>query len=459
MKASVGTLFHLSLETCKARFLGATAQLKVSRPATLGDGIERWDAEALKTLVQKWENEPSMRENCGLWVPSSGAATRMFGSIKNDASVQERLWNAADDLAFGQAWRRDVAAAHGEPSSVTPEEAAHVLYAGLDGLPKGMVTFHLTVEGQGQTAFEAHLKLWKALDTDHPRAWFTVQEDHKRAVAGHLANSQDAGGVRLTFPIQSPETDTPVMLENGDWLRDDQGEVERRPGGHGALLPLLEEVDAKFLVIRNIDNAPSPDRFEERLLWTKAMLAETHAWELERREMLQALEFGGRVNEVKAWLRKGGMDVDELNQPVSVAELVAQVKRPMRLVGVVRNEGHAGGGPFWVQQQDGLDQGMVRPQIVESVELNHLRAEGLQGTHFNPVDMVCVLEPGTALEPYVDHTRYLKSPKLLDGQQVHILEHPGLWNGGMSGWLTRFVEIPTTCFQPVKTALDLIQRH
>ena len=106
-----GYAFPFVTETCKADFWGHS-KLKVSRPATLGDGIERWDAEALKTLVQKWENEPSMRENCGLWVPSSGAATRMFGSIKNDASVQERLWNAADDLAFGQAWRRDVAAAH-----------------------------------------------------------------------------------------------------------------------------------------------------------------------------------------------------------------------------------------------------------------------------------------------------------------------------------------------------------
>lgn len=458
MKASVGTLFHLSLESCKARFFGGTSQLKVSRPATLGDGIERWDAEALNTLVQKWESEPSMRENCGLWVPSSGAATRMFGSIKNDASVQERLWNAADDLAFGPAWRRDVAAVYGESSEVTPEEAAHVLYAGLEGLPKGMVTFHLS-EGQGQTAFEAHLKLWKAMDTDRPRAWFTVQENHKRAVSEHLATSGEATGVRLTFPIQSPETDTPVMLENGDWLKNDQGEVERRPGGHGALLPLLEEVDAKFLVIRNIDNAPSPHRFEGRLRWTKAMLSESHAWELERREMLKTLECGGDAGEVKAWLRKGGMDVDELNRLVSEEELVALVNRPMRLVGVVRNEGHAGGGPFWVQQPEGLDQGMVRPQIVEAVELSHLSAEGLQGTHFNPVDMVCVLEPGTALELYVDHTRYLKSPKVLDGQQVHILEHPGLWNGGMSGWLTRFVEIPTTCFQPVKTALDLIERH
>ena len=125
----------------------------------------------------------------------------MFGSIKNDASVQERLWNAADDLAFGQAWRRDVAAVHGEPSApVTPEEAAQVLYAGLDGLPKGMVNVSPYSEGQGQTAFEAHLKLWKALDTDHPRAWFTVQEDHKRAVAGHLANSRGCGWCSIDVP-------------------------------------------------------------------------------------------------------------------------------------------------------------------------------------------------------------------------------------------------------------------
>ena len=189
----------------------------------------------------------------------------MFGSIKNDATMQARLWEAVDDLALGREWRRNVAAIHGDSAPVTPEQAAQVLHTGLKGLPKGMVTFHLSEGEQGQTAFEAHLKLWKALDTLEPRAWFTVQQDHKKAVAGHLAMAEDAAGVRLTFPIQSPDTDTPVMLENGDWLRDDQGEVERRPGGHGALLPLLEEVDVSFLVIRNIDNAPSPSRFEERL--------------------------------------------------------------------------------------------------------------------------------------------------------------------------------------------------
>ena len=112
------------------------------------------------------------------------------------------------------------------------------------------------------------------------------------------------------------------MLENGDWLRDDQGEVERRPGGHGALLPLLEEVDAKFLVIRNIDNAPSPSRFEERLRWTKAMLHETRAWEWERRRCSKCWndEFGD-VAEVKSWLRKGGMHVEELSRSLSLEEL------------------------------------------------------------------------------------------------------------------------------------------
>ena len=458
MKASVGTLFHLSLETCKVRFATDASPLDVMRPAAVGDGIERWSAESLNTLVQQWESEPALRENCGLWVPSSGAATRMFESIKNDANVQERLWNASDDLAFGAGWRRDVAAAHGDPSSVTSEEAAHVLFAGLEGLPKGMVTFHLTEEGQGQTAFEAHLKLWNALNTDRPRAWFTVQENHKQAVARHLAAAEDAAGVRLTFPIQPSKTDTPVMLENGGWLRDDQGKVERRPGGHGALLPLLEEVDAKFLVIRNIDNAPSPDRFEERLLWTKAMLAESRVWESERCEMLKALERGGDVVEVMTWLRKGsGCGGIESADVRGGACRVGQASHARCGCGQERR-------PCWWRAVLGqatrrLGQWNGSTQIVEAVELNHLPAEGLQGTHFNPVDMVCVLEPGTALEPYVDQTRYLKSPKRLDGQQVHILEHPGLWNGGMSGWLTRFVEIPTTCFQPVKTALDLIQRH
>ena len=88
--------------------------MEVARPATVNDGIERWEAEALNALVQRWETEPSMRKNCGLWVPSSGAATRMFGSIKNDVTMQVRLWEAVDDLALGREWRRNVAAIHGD---------------------------------------------------------------------------------------------------------------------------------------------------------------------------------------------------------------------------------------------------------------------------------------------------------------------------------------------------------
>lgn len=462
MRASAGTLFHLSIDACAARFTADAQGVDVVRAATLGDGIERWGADELKNLAQRWNVDPTMRQNCGLWVPSSGAATRMFGTIKRDAVVQNQLWAAADKLAFGREWRRAVMAAHGDLQTVTAMEAAKVLQEKLEGLPKGMVSFHVTEDGQEQSAFEAHLALWKALQTHRPRAWFTVQENHKRAVAAHLADAPHASGVELTFPVQSPATDTPVMLANGDWLRNAQGEVERRPGGHGALLPLLEEVDVSFLVIRNIDNAPSPSRFEERLVWTKAMVAEARAWEMERRRMIESLdhEDSDHRRAVETWLRKGGMNVEELEEELSMEALTELLKRPMRLVGVVKNQGHAGGGPFWVRMENGLEKGMVRPQIVEAVELNQVVQEkSVQGTHFNPVDMVCVLNPGASLEPYVDHSRYLKSQKEMGGQSVKILEHPGLWNGGMSGWLTRFVEIPTTCFQPVKTALDLIQRH
>ena len=131
----------------------------------------------------------------------------------------------------------------------------------------------------------------------------------------------------------------------------------------------------------------------------------------------------------------------------------------MRLVGVVRNEGQSGGGPFWVRVASGIDAGSVRPQIVEAVEFDQDNEDVLaKATHFNPVDMVCVVKPGQPLAPYVDESRYLLAEKNVMGESVKVLEHPGLWNGGMSGWLTRFVEIPAECFQPVKTVMDLVGR-
>ena len=190
------------------------------------------------------------------------------------------------------------------------------------------------------------------------------------------------------------------------------------------------------------------------------MVAACDAWASERARLQEELKQGARTpDSVLEWLRQAGAGLSD-DTALSKTEALAWLDRPMRLVGVVRNEGQPGGGPYWVRIHSGADAGLVRPQIVESIEFEEdQKALMAHATHFNPVDMVCVLRPGQSLGPFVDASRYMMATKDVLGQKVNVLEHPGLWNGGMSGWLTRFVEIPSLCFQPVKSALDLIDRR
>ena len=189
------------------------------------------------------------------------------------------------------------------------------------------------------------------------------------------------------------------------------------------------------------------------------MIAACDAWVQERMQLEEELTAGAQTpDSVMSWLRAAGAGLSE-DTELSKSEAMGWLNRPMRLVGVVRNEGQPGGGPFWVRIQTGVDAGLVRPQIVESIEFEESQKPLMaNATHFNPVDMVCALRPGQSLAPFVDSSRYMMAEKEVLGQKVKVLEHPGLWNGGMSGWLTRFVEIPSSCFQPVKSALDLIDR-
>lgn len=463
MDASAGTLFQLSLEACERRFRQAQKPLEVERPVTVGDGIEVWSESHIDALVHAWSSQEELRRSCAFWIPASGAATRMFGQLMSDAIKQSQLWNMASQFALGKLWKKEVGSRFGPDEEVSVKEAIDVLMTMVDegSLPKGLLPFHsLDSESSIETAFEAHLRLWQVLNIDEGKVCFTVSPSYRDAIAEQLSHSPLATGVELEFQIQDSETDTPVRMRDGQWLRDSTGEVVRRPGGHGALLPLLEEVQADFVVIRNIDNAPSPKKFELRLKWTQAMLAEMHAWVREREEVLASMRNAGVVtHEAIAWLQNAGMDESVLSKSSTIAEVEAMMDRPMRLVGVVKNQGQVGGGPYWLRIGEGMDKGQVRPQIVESVELtgaNEIWKD--KGTHFNPVDMICAISPGQSLSPFVDQSRFLKSTKSIQGEMMEVLEHPGLWNGGMSGWLTRFVEMPSECFQPVKNVFDFIGR-
>ena len=459
MNAPEASLFQLTLDECKRRLTQAACDLDVVRPCTVGDGVERWSMDRVQTLADSRGNRASAGEDCALWVPASGAATRMFSFLQSNPEAQVRLWREADQLAFGEVWKQEVARVTDDEA--TAQQAAQVLWDMFDlgKLPKGLVPFHVTEDdGTYETAFEAHLRLWKEVMPNGGHVWFTVQKDRRTQIQDHLAKASQSYGFQLHFPNQDPATDTPMLDDAGAWITDDQGEVLRRPGGHGALLPLLEQVTTPFVVIRNIDNAPSPACTEERLLWTQAMLGEAQAWAKERDRWRAQLTTTGDVpSELVAWLDRAGAG---LTTTPTREECANWLTRPMRMVGVVRNEGQPGGGPFWVRVSEGPDAGLVRPQIVEAVEFTQDTQHVLNvATHFNPVDMVCVLNPGQSLTPFVDATRHLRARKTFQGQEVRVLEHPGLWNGGMSGWLTRFVEMPSACFQPVKSALDLIRRQ
>ena len=456
MESRPSSLFELSLDECRARLSSPQPKTAIERPCTPGDGVEVWSEEELLEKAKLWDAAPPDAASLGLWVPASGAATRMFHPLHEKPQARETLWLSVDDLALGRAWRDAVKAKGLDPEQCSPDDATVVLLTLMKegAIPKGLVPFHMHDGGAGaETAFEAHVHSWGRLVAS-PKVWFTVQQDHVTEVEAHLKDSSASSQhTQLDFAVQDPATDMPVLDQEGSWLTTEDGTPFKRPGGHGALLPLLEEVGTPMFVIRNIDNAPSPDRTALRELWTKALVAEARAWAGERDAVRRDL--ASNPERAAAWLQAQGVACDTGD----VAGLETNLARPMRLVGVVRNEGQPGGGPFWVRVAAGIDAGSIRPQIVEAVEFDEDNQDVLaQATHFNPVDMVCVVKPGQSLAPFVDESRYLIAEKNVMGESAKVLEHPGLWNGGMSGWLTRFVEIPAACFQPVKTVMDLVGR-
>ena len=147
------------------------------------------------------------------------------------------------------------------------------------------------------------------------------------------------------------------------------------------------------------------------------------------------------------------------NEHPSREEIFSALNRPLRVCGMVKNEGEPGGGPFWVRNS----QGKTSLQIVESSQINQQNPQQkeimMKSTHFNPVDMVCGTRTFEGdkfdLIQYVDSETGFISSKSYEGRPLKAMELPGLWNGAMAHWITLFVEVPLTTFHPIKTVFDL----
>ncbi|MFT7519339.1 MAG: hypothetical protein ACI9MC_001479, partial [Kiritimatiellia bacterium] len=328
--------------------------------------------------------------------------------------------------------------------------------------PKALVAFH-TDQSEYITPLHEHLiEAAMVAPSAVVRLHFTVSQSHHDAIERTLSRSLPAAQKQLScqfnvgFSYQKPSTDTPALYADGTLARTDDGRLLFRPGGHGALLHNLPS-DADIVLIKNIDNVVSAAHRPPVVQCRRRLLQALLNLESERDSHVVKIRKGDphATRSARGWLIDLGYPGDD-----SVKSLMRDLDRPLRVCGMVPNGGDPGGGPFWIQGPEG-----PTAQIVEGVEVDHdapdQQAIWRTSTHFNPVDLACCLrgvdgEP-LQLDTFVDQTRWFTATKQHRGRALRILERPGLWNGAMSQWLTRFVQMPRYTFQPVKTAADLLK--
>jgi hypothetical protein len=304
---------------------------------------------------------------------------------------------------------------------------------------------------------------------------FTVSADHRKLFEAKIKEAtpamEAAYGVKYNISIseQKPSTDTIAAALDNSPFRTDDGRLVFRPGGHGALIANLGDMDSAVVFIKNIDNVV-PDSLRQSTIQYKQVLAGTLILVHDQIEKyLKALRQGNYddalLAEIVGFMRKtlstDSTKFDTLHGAELAKYLEAKLNRPVRVCGMVRNDGEPGGGPFLAYNADGS----VSPQILESTQIDHNNAEYMEmmghATHFNPVDLVCYIKDIDGkrfdLPAYVDALTGFISSKSFAGKELKALELPGLWNGAMSDWCTVFVEVPSSTFNPVKTVNDLLR--
>lgn len=451
-----------------ARFKRGVESVVLVSPCTPKNGIELLDpsSEEAFTNVFNSNNKYSVSK----FVPASGAASRMFNHLF-EQDPTNYLYTEFVQKIEAFAFYADLKKTAGE-KELTPEMMVKLLLTeeGLNfaQLPKGAIPFHAS-RSRPYTAFEEHVKeaLAYASFNGQARLHFTVGELFTDELRDSLLQfAQEVSGsstLKISFSTQFPSTDTIAVTHDNIPFRTEEGTLLFRPGGHGSLLVNLQLIDEDIIFIKNIDNVVPEAKRSISDRYKRVLGGYLMDLVSKRNGVLKALRSGdvGAVASAKSFL---SAFVQAQTLPTSSNELINLLDAPMRVAGMVRNEGEPGGGPFWVEDVHGY----LRPQIVEKaqIDMDDLSQRYLvdQSTHFNPVDIVCHTkdEKGKKynLSEFVDEDQAFITEKTVNGMPVKALEHPGLWNGSMSQWLTIFVEVPLATFAPVKTVNDLLrERH
>ncbi|MBW2675770.1 MAG: DUF4301 family protein, partial [Deltaproteobacteria bacterium] len=439
-----------------------------------GDGIVSVPDSDREALVSE-HNRAAEQERMTKFVPASGAASRMFRgwfewyetenfNTSEDAVILEKQ---LPHFAFYDDLSRAVARDGRDINALLREDPRGILEyiltpKGLNytHLPKALLKFH-AYPGHSRTSLEEHLveAAMYVQDERHIcRLHITLSEEHRRDIEDYLTlirgRYETEYDVRfeIALSVQSSSTNTAALDREGRPFRDEDGRIVFRPGGHGALLKNLNAIEGDVLFVKNIDNIV-PDRLKPETVLYKKILG-GYLLKLQGEIFHHLRSLSGNAPDERQLSGVAGFCRERLSRAVPPT-------RPLRVCGMVRNEGEPGGGPFWVEEQDGTRS----LQIVEKTQVDmRSKRQGAiweSSTYFNPVDLVCGTRDYRGekfdLERYVDGNTWTVSHKSYEGQSLKVLELPGLWNGSMAGWNTVFIAVPSATFNPVKTVEDLLR--
>ena len=472
--------------------------LKLSAAASVENGgIMKAEDKDFERYLAAWDAYKDGDKKIVKFVPASGAASRMFKNMfeflgadydKPTTDFEKKFFDHIHDFAFYNDLNAACMDNTGKNIDALLSEQNYKAIvsnlleaAGLNygALPKGLLKFHRYADGV-RTPLEEHLvegALYAAGKNGEVNVHFTVSTEHRalfeKLVAAKAGEYEAKYGTKfhISFSEQKPSTDTVAADMDNKPFRDKDGKLLFRPGGHGALIENLNDLDADIVFIKNIDNVV-PDRLKADTVTYKKLLAGVLVTlQKQAFEYLELLDSGHYSHEqletiirfVQQQLRCRRTDLKQLEDADLVIYLRKKLNRPMRVCGMVKNVGEPGGGPFLAYNPDGT----ISLQILESSQIDmkdpEKKAMFEKGTHFNPVDLVCAIRDYKGrkfnLLEHVDKATGFISYKSKNGKDLKALELPGLWNGSMSDWNTVFVEVPLSTFNPVKTVNDLLREQ